>query len=178
MHYVSINKPLLRSKVLKNMAKLKKLSFCQKVFLWHQTSSCKYSMCPHCVYKVSGCFSKSCGTSWIPHIYIIYAPSRITKGNNSNRIGPSPLIFYYKGISYWYQSICKVWKISIIAFFKILRKKQSVTNRWMDGRTDGNMDVKTVYPHTNTVCRGYKYFTQTTCTSSFLVLLVKCNTLI
>ena len=44
------------------MAKFKTLSFCQKVFLWHQTSSCKCPMCLHCVFKVSGCFSISCGT--------------------------------------------------------------------------------------------------------------------
>ena len=74
-------KPLLKSSV-------KTLSFCQKVFLWHQTSSCKCPMCLHCVYKVSGCFSKSCGTSWIPRTCTTYATLRITKGNNSNRIGP------------------------------------------------------------------------------------------
>ena len=77
------------------MAKFKTLLFCQEVFSWHQTSSCKCSMCLHCVYKVSGCFSKSCGTSWISRICATctYAPLRITKGSNSNRIGPSPHIF-------------------------------------------------------------------------------------
>ena len=44
-------------------AKFKTQSFCQKVFLRHQGSSCKCSMCLHCVYKVSDGFSKSSGTS-------------------------------------------------------------------------------------------------------------------
>ena len=48
------------------------------------TSRSKCPMCLHCVYKVSGCFSKSCRTSWIPRIRTtyMYAPLRITKGNN------------------------------------------------------------------------------------------------
>ena len=33
----------------------------------------------------------------------------ITKGNNSNRIGPLPLIFYYKRTSSRYQCVCKIW---------------------------------------------------------------------
>ena len=41
-----------------------KLSFCQKLIFWHQTSSHKCSMCLYCVSKLSDCFSKSCGTSW------------------------------------------------------------------------------------------------------------------
>ena len=87
----ALTKPLLKSSV--KMAKFKTLSFCQKVFLWHQTSSCKCSMCLHCVYKVSGCFSKSCGTSWVPHICTSYAPLRITKGNNSQQNWPLALNF-------------------------------------------------------------------------------------
>ena len=82
-----LTKTLIK-KQCKKMAKFKMLSFCQKVFLWHQTSSCKCPMSLHCVYKVSGCFSKSCGTSWIPCICTTYATLRITKGNNSNRIDP------------------------------------------------------------------------------------------
>ena len=58
--------------------------------------------------KVSECFSKNYGTSWFPRICIIYAPLRITKGNNSNRIGSYPFIFYYNGTSYWYHCFCKV----------------------------------------------------------------------
>ena len=96
----ALTKPLLKSSV--NMAKFKTLSFCQTVFLWHQTSSCKCPMCLHYVYKVSGYLSKSCGTSWIPRTCTTYATLRITKGNNSNRIGPQPLIFYYKRTSYRY----------------------------------------------------------------------------
>ena len=48
---------------MKKMAKFTKLSFCQKLMFWHQTSSHKCSMCLYCVSKVSDCFSKSCGTS-------------------------------------------------------------------------------------------------------------------
>ena len=49
------------------------LSFSQKVFLWHQTSSCKCSMCLHCLCKVSDGFSKSSGTSWFPRACTIWA---------------------------------------------------------------------------------------------------------
>ena len=44
-------------------AKFTKVSFCQKLIFWHQTSSHKCSMCLYCVSKVSDCFSKTCGTS-------------------------------------------------------------------------------------------------------------------
>ena len=56
----------------------KMLSFCQKVFLLNQTSSCKFSMCPHCVCTVSEYFGKSCGTcnNWFPCTCTIYAPFR------------------------------------------------------------------------------------------------------
>ena len=50
MHYVSTNKTLMKKQSVKKMAKFKMLSFCQKVFLWHQTSLYKCSMCPHFVY--------------------------------------------------------------------------------------------------------------------------------
>ena len=42
-------------------AKFTKLSFCQKLMFWHQTSSHKCSVCLYCVSKVSDCVSKSCG---------------------------------------------------------------------------------------------------------------------
>ena len=41
----ALTKPLLKSSV--KLAKFKTLSLCQKVFLLHQTSSCKCSMCLH-----------------------------------------------------------------------------------------------------------------------------------
>ena len=47
----------------KQMAKFTKLSFCQKIIVWHKTSSCKYSMGLYYVGKVSDSFSKSSGTS-------------------------------------------------------------------------------------------------------------------
>ena len=87
----ALTKPLLKSCV--KIAKFKTLSFCQKVILWHQTSSCKCPMCLHCVYKISGCFSKSCATSLIPHICTTYAPLRIINGNNSQQNWPLALNF-------------------------------------------------------------------------------------
>ena len=57
----ALTSPLLRSKVSKKWLSSKH-SFCQKIFLWHQTFSCKCSMCVHCVCKVSDGFSKSSGT--------------------------------------------------------------------------------------------------------------------
>ena len=33
---------------------------------------------------------------------------RITRGNNSKRIGPLPLFFYYKCSSYGYQYVCQI----------------------------------------------------------------------
>ena len=64
----ALTKPLLRSKVLKEWH----CHFCQKIFLWHQTSSCKCSMCVHCVCKVSDGLSKSSGTSWFsPCMYYL-----------------------------------------------------------------------------------------------------------
>ena len=69
-------KPLFKSKQ-ENMTKFTKLPFCQKLIFWNQTSSCKCSKCLYCVGKVSDCFSKSCGTSWFPHICTIYAPTKL-----------------------------------------------------------------------------------------------------
>ena len=116
----ALTKPLLKSSV--KMAKFKMLSFCQKVFLWHQTSSCKCSMCLHCVYKVSGCFTLSCGLSWIPHICTTYAPFRITEGNNTISICLQSLMNFHH------------------CLFKILQK-----NQHMDGRRNGKMDGWTTW---------------------------------
>ena len=55
------------------MAKFTKLSFCQKLFFWHKTSSCKCSMCLYYVGKVSDSFSKSSSTSWCPRACSIWA---------------------------------------------------------------------------------------------------------
>ena len=52
MHYLSTNKTLIKKQSVKKMAKFKMLSFCQNKILWHQTSSCKCSMCLLCVCKV------------------------------------------------------------------------------------------------------------------------------
>ena len=69
----STNKTLIKKQSVKKMSTFKTLSFCQKIFLWHQTSSCKCSMCQNCVCKVSDGFSKNSGTSWFPRAYIIWA---------------------------------------------------------------------------------------------------------
>ena len=66
-------KTLIKKQSVKKMAMFKMLSFCQNVILWHQTSSCKCSMCLHCVCKVSDDFSKSSGTSWFPRACTIWA---------------------------------------------------------------------------------------------------------
>ena len=52
------------------MAKFTKLSFCQKLFFWHKTSSCNCSMCPG---KISDSFSKSSGISWFLRVCTIWA---------------------------------------------------------------------------------------------------------
>ena len=56
MHYQSTNKALIKKQRVKKMAKFKTLSSCQKVFLWHRTSSCTCLMYLHCVCKVSDGF--------------------------------------------------------------------------------------------------------------------------
>ena len=75
----------------------------------------------------------------------------ITKGNNSNSIGPYPLIFI--------RSICFVHYMNVFAKFDeipsmILQDiKETKRYRHMVGWTFGRTDnVKTVYPPTNTVC--------------------------
>ena len=44
-----------------------------KIIFWHQTSSCKCSVCLQYVGKVSDGFSKSSGTSWFPHTCTMWA---------------------------------------------------------------------------------------------------------
>ena len=72
MHYLSKS---ITSKQEK-MAKFTKLSFCQKLFFWHKTSSCKCSMCLYYVGRVSDSFNKSSGTSWFPCACTIWAPTK------------------------------------------------------------------------------------------------------
>ena len=79
-------------------------------------------------------------------------PFRTTKGNNSNRIGPWPLLFMSKLIvlHIWtcLQSLMKIQQW----LFKILRK-QNVTDGRTDGRTHGQRENS--IPTTNKVCGGY-----------------------
>ena len=74
------------------MAKFTKLSFCQTLIFCHQTSSHKCSMCLYCVSKVSDCISKSLAVIQVdfPAYALFHKQNalRISKGNNSNRIGP------------------------------------------------------------------------------------------
>ena len=114
-------------------------------------------MCLHCVYKVSGCFSKSCGTSWIPRICTTYATLRITKGNNSKRIGPWPLIFYYKCTNVHLIDINVSAKFDEFPSlpFQDIKEKQKRHGR-TDGKTDGRTTWKQDPPPTNIVCGGYK----------------------
>ena len=62
MHYLSTQDPYEAAKSEK-IAKFKMLSFCQKLFSLYQISSCKCSVCLHCVCKVSDANSKSSGKS-------------------------------------------------------------------------------------------------------------------
>ena len=87
----------------------------------------------------------------------IQKPFRITKGNNSYSIGPSPYFFI--------SSICLV-HMKVFAKFdeipSMTLQDIKETKRYghtfvrsfvcSDGRTD---NVKTVYPPTNKVCGGY-----------------------
>ena len=91
------------------MAKFKTLSFYQNVFLWHQTSSCKCSMCLHCLCKVSDGFSKSSGTSWFPRACTIWA---LTKPLLSNKVFKKMVNFktlsFSQKVFLWHQtSSCK-----------------------------------------------------------------------
>ena len=64
MHYMGTNKTLIKKQSVKN-GYVQKAVILSKVFLWQQTSSCKCSMCLHCV---------CCGTSLFPRVCTIYAP--------------------------------------------------------------------------------------------------------
>ena len=74
---------LIRKQSVKKLPKFKTLWFCQKVFVWHQTSWCKCSMCLHFAWKVSDGFSKSSGTSWFPRACTIWA---LTKSFLSSKV--------------------------------------------------------------------------------------------
>ena len=68
----ALTKILLRSKVLEKWLSLKHCSFVKKCF-----SSCKCSMCLHCVCKVSDGFSQSSGTSWFPRACTIWVLTKL-----------------------------------------------------------------------------------------------------
>ena len=58
------------------------LSFCQQLFFLNQTPLCIYSMCLHCISKVSNCSIKSCSRSWSAHEGTIYAYTNALLGKN------------------------------------------------------------------------------------------------
>ena len=102
------------------MAKFTKLPFCQKLILWHQTSSHKCSMCLYCVSKVSGCFSK------LTLSLLKQNALKITNGNKSNRIGPWPLIQMF---ILWISMFCKFDEIPSLPLQNIKEKKQNVVDK-------------------------------------------------
>ena len=67
---------------------------------------------------------------------------RLTKGNNSKRIGPYPLFAYYKCSSCGYQCIfAKFYEIPSLPFQDIEKPK---CRGQKDGQTDGLMDGQTM----------------------------------
>ena len=64
------------------MSKFSQLSFCQKLFFLNQTPSCKWSMCLHCIGKVSNCSIKCCSRNWSAHEGTIYAYTKPLLGKN------------------------------------------------------------------------------------------------
>ena len=66
-------------------------------------------MCLHCVCKVSECFSRSCDTSWFPHICTIWALSKpLLRSKVSNKWLSSKHCNIGKKIFFWNQtSSCK-----------------------------------------------------------------------
>ena len=68
-------------------------------------------------------------------------------------MAPSPYIFI---ISICPVNMKKYAKFDEIPSMTLKDIKESKCYGRTDGWTDGRTDVKTVYPPTNTVCRGYK----------------------
>ena len=62
------------------LSKFSQLSFCQAIFLLNQTPSCIFSMCLHCIGKVSNDSIKSCGRSWSAHEGTVYAYTKALLG--------------------------------------------------------------------------------------------------
>ena len=73
---------------------------------------------------------------------------KITKGNNSQGIGPLPLLFYYKCSSCGYKCVCRILWNSVIAFSRYWITKTS--------RTDGHMDSENSIRPQTPFCGGLK----------------------
>ena len=80
----------------------------------------------------------------------IHKPRRITKGNNSHRNGPSSLLFIIIIFPVDMNVYARFDEIPSISLKDIKKTKRY---GWTDAQTD---NVITVYPPTNTVCRGLK----------------------
>ena len=114
------------------MAKLTNLSFCQKLIIWHQTSSHKFSMCLYCVRKYQIVSAKALVQDDFPaYVLSMHKQNalRITKGNNSEQNWPLALFILIQMFILWI-SMCLQ---SLMKFhhclFKILRKNQNVVDK-------------------------------------------------
>ena len=85
------------------MAKFKTLSFCQNIFLCHQTSSCECSMCWHCACKVSDGFNKGSGTIWFLNTNKI-----VFKKQSVKKMAKFKMLSFCQKVILWHQpSWCK-----------------------------------------------------------------------
>ena len=73
--------PCSKANRKKNALVYKAVILSKNIF-WHQTSSCKCSMCLYCVGKVSNSFSKSCGTSSFSCMCTIYMYMHVIQNGN------------------------------------------------------------------------------------------------
>ena len=89
MYYLSTNKPLIK-KQCKKWLSSKRCHFVKTYFYGIKLLQANVQ----CVYivntKYQDVLGKSCGTSWTPRICTTYSPLRITKGNTTWPLTPSP----------------------------------------------------------------------------------------
>ena len=138
---------LMKKQSVKKMAKFKTLSICQKVLLWHPTSSCKCSTCLHCV-----CYAKYQMASVkalegvdFSHMYYL-APFRITKGSDSKQNWPlDPIIKVYLADIKVFE---KFDEFQLLPFQDIKEKPKH------HGRMERRTERQTMWKQ-NIVCGGY-----------------------
>ena len=100
MHYLSKSQTSKQEK----MAKFTKLSFRQQIIFWHNTSSCKCSMCIYYVGKLSDSFSKSPGTSWFIRTCTIWALTKPLLRSKELKMAMFKTLSCCQNISLWYQT--------------------------------------------------------------------------